>query len=668
MQGATDWLEALHGLLDDSPDVRSLYWRTDHSFAIRVTSEVPFDQLRRLGIVRMESLVRKLEQFGFQRVGEERLFNEERDDFLVFEDYSGAFVPFDSSAVGFMRPLFRSPGGHDAPESPAGSVIDHGSQTTPTPPRTLGSRADIRRRLEEHRQCLAPLASSSRAPPGAEPYLSGLGIGTSLHDYRGDLFDSVSTTSPSSRTPALSRSTSSDCSLSPFPICPSQSSPWTPWINEFETTAFPTLTLLEDPVFVPLPAALPIGPKHASPLAHPPPTGRFLYPWSDVPPVLPEPPRPRADPSTAGSAGPASSDLSRHQASFEPPWFLPRPSVEFSHDGAVANATNLVSSENSACFEPMFHPSARLDAPIVARHWSYPLPTFDGRTTMFDTCPSTLGSRNFPSAETRRRGERRPGPEVDPALSSICESRPPVAGSGSAGAPSFRPPSPPPPPPDGGRRTVLRRPVAVRSSSRSAAAASDWFHPYRVTPAASSSRTIHSKRERPSPGSKSSSSSSWGGTVVTRLERLASSYYPSLTSSMHSMPRLPHHTDDPGPARSSRFGDEGGPSLAITTEASPTVNVPDRAHLGGAALYPSLLLPPWTPVVNDSTAGRRKLANASLDKILNLPPPPPPLGELVVVDRRRTPSNDTTTSSQLGRGTAGGPPDDEDENETEYLS
>ncbi|GAA5960961.1 hypothetical protein JCM3765_007556 [Sporobolomyces pararoseus] len=211
----------------------------------------------------MSTLIRKLEEYGFKRVSEEKLFQDERENFHVFIDYSGAFVPFDSRAVKFMRPE-RTRGQLSSEDpSPTGSIIDHGeaAETTPSKQQTtpinrrsqIGldsstSRSEIRRRLEEHQQALLPAQQTAplidpRLPLPPIPYFP------STTRYRDELYDSTST-SPSTRTPALSRSTSSDCSLSPFPQFSSGSSPWTPWIHEFESSTFPGLNILEEPPLV----------------------------------------------------------------------------------------------------------------------------------------------------------------------------------------------------------------------------------------------------------------------------------------------------------------------------------------------------------------------------------------------------------------------------------
>ncbi|GAA5849357.1 hypothetical protein JCM3766R1_005326 [Sporobolomyces carnicolor] len=499
--GANAWLLALHSLLNNPPDMRSLYWKADQSFALRATSEVPYDELRRFGIISMETLIAKLTQFGFLRVSEEKLVPEERANFHVFIDYSGAFVPFDSRAVHLMRPVHASPFDHrevEAPDlSPTGSIVDHWKglefdeeelETTPSKAQSTSlrhrsrpsigldmstSRLEIRRRLEDHRDSLSRPTDDTLAqetlgprfvlPP--DPMLS------SSSRYRNELFDSVSTTSPSDHTPALSRSTSSDCSLSPFPFCSSQSSPWTPWPSDLESFAFPNLTILEDTPFAafdskpiqPFPWSWSneLGPSRADyplipsavvvdgpiPLSH----GntivrgpqRSIRDFGTIPSCIAPFPRGLGIENPLGP----SSHSQVHGGRVAPPEIVADPTCRRSFDILEAAET----PRPFGAFDKSWH--------------SAPLPTYEGAERTF-LDPVREGGRRGGGGRKRRREDQ------------MAQTQP---------REQTRP---------------LLRPLPIRSS------------PLRPHPYQSPSRTIHSRRDNPA-GSLNSSS-------VRQLERIAS--------------------------------------------------------------------------------------------------------------------------------------------------
>ncbi|GAA5982554.1 hypothetical protein JCM5350_006114 [Sporobolomyces pararoseus] len=507
----TAWLEVLHRLLDFPPDLNLLYWRADHSFAIRATVEVPFEELRQLGIVRMSTLIRKLEEYGFQRVNEEKLFQDERENFHCFIDYSGAFVPFDSRAVQFMKPDKTRRQLSSEDPSPTGSIIDHGEaaestpskqQTTPINSRFQGqvgldsstSRSEIRRRLEEHQQALLPTppfraqVQTLQTVPLLDPRLPLPPIPSfaATSRYRDELYASTSS-SPSTRTPALSRSTSSDCSLSPFPQFSSESSPWTPWIHEFDSSSFPTLSIVEE------------QPLFATPEFKPPPS----QPWPSLPnleppfPLFPSLPVP---PPKFASFGPPLPSISQSTNTSRFSYQTEPSSLRGSLYDSVRSSNQSRHPLNPSAGVPPFHDSAS----SLSNHF----PPLDSHSTRifnnqpihgsFQVLESTEVPTYFPN-----QGVTTPLP-LDPTTypyhhgnEADSKSR---GGTDSQLSRSSNTPQ------------KLLRPSPVRSS------------PLRPHPYDSNSRTIHSKRD------------SLNHLSIRRLELLASSTSSASPSSSVSRP------------------------------------------------------------------------------------------------------------------------------------
>ncbi|GAA5915595.1 uncharacterized protein JCM6883_004242 [Sporobolomyces salmoneus] len=136
------------------------------------------------------------------------------------------------------------------------------------------SRLEIRRRLEDHKAFLLEPTVPFDSPPRflLSPPSIPLPRASTPPRYRDDLFDSFCSSSSSSshsmdHTPALSRSTSSDSSFSPFHHGSPQFSPWAPpWSNGFETSTSKThrskpLQLSSDLESIPW-----IAPPHDKPL------------------------------------------------------------------------------------------------------------------------------------------------------------------------------------------------------------------------------------------------------------------------------------------------------------------------------------------------------------------------------------------------------------------
>jgi len=179
-------------------------------------------------------------------------------------DYSGAFVPFYSTAIPLMRPLYRLGQRKSIDSNPVSSstssIVDLGTllssggdyedvfstdHDTTVMPEVVSplkstcqpmSRSEIRRRLEEHQ------ASTTATPefPRSSTPLDLRSLTPSFEfdpitQYRDVLYSSLSS-SPMSRTPALSGPTSSESRSSPFvPQGSNSSSPWAPQKSTFDS-------------------------------------------------------------------------------------------------------------------------------------------------------------------------------------------------------------------------------------------------------------------------------------------------------------------------------------------------------------------------------------------------------------------------------------------------
>ncbi|GAA5877975.1 hypothetical protein JCM16303_002799 [Sporobolomyces ruberrimus] len=462
--GSTAWLETLHGLLDTSTDVDSLYWRVDHSFAIRASPEIEYPELRRLGIVRTETLIHKLEEYGFQRLSEDKLFEEERGSYHVL--------------IWFI--IDHEEGSIDPQTTPITGRIQQNAQLEAST-----SRSAIRRRLEEHRKSSISTLEGLGIVPLVHPLVTFYPVSShasSSQGYRESLYDSLTSTSPPSQTPALSRSTSSDRSLSPFPLGSSQSSPWTPSSNDLDISTFPSLHLLDDPAHAPEATSTPL----------------VRYPWSIAPEPLP------SFPQWSGgslSSNPSSSFFGRLQ--------VPQDNLASSRALCGSHGSYREPAEHSNfpnlpnyrptdvagdCFT--YGPHAP-HSPGSSRHPQNPFRTLESPGLPFHlraTGPNALPRRPPSSGGSSRRST----PMVPDNGGRMTRSKTRSSGSSK--------PS----------RSLLR-PQALRPSP---------LHPH---PYQSSSRTIHSKRDHLDKSS------------VDRLELLAASTSPDsgLTLGQSQRSNLP---------------------------------------------------------------------------------------------------------------------------------